>query len=123
MLFVASVKTFIMPPTPTTLVPLDMRRLAPGEQEAIRERVVRAVLQNGLTQTAAAALFGVSRASVNTWVGKVAVKGADALKSGRRGAKPGDRASRSRRWGTTCADGASPHRSPRCGHTSATPRP
>jgi transposase len=70
-----------------------MRRLTPGEQEAIRERVVRAVLQNGLTQTAAAALFGVSRASVNTWVGKVAEKGADALKSGRRGAKPGDRAS------------------------------
>ncbi len=82
-----------MPPTAASLVPKDMRQMSPQTQEAIRVRAVQAVLRDGLTQTAAAALFGVSRASVNTWVGKMEEKGADALKSGRRGLKPGDGAS------------------------------
>ncbi len=82
-----------MPPTAADLVPKDMRQMSPQAQEAVRVNVVRAVLSQGLTQTAAAALFGISRASVNTWMGKLKESGADALKSGRRGAKAGDGAS------------------------------
>lgn len=79
-----------MPPSATSLAPRDMRQLSPKAQEAVRVNVVRAVLTEGLTQTAAAALFGVSRASVNTWVGHVKKRGEEALRSGRRGAKAGD---------------------------------
>lgn len=61
----------------------DARFLTSEAQEALRFRVVAAV-REGLSQTAAAELFGVSRASVNTWM-KRARGGAKALRTGARG--------------------------------------
>jgi len=62
----------------------DTRRLPPGAQEALRVRVVRAV-EEGMTQSAAARAFAVSRQSVYVWLKKVERGGATALRSKRRG--------------------------------------
>lgn len=80
-----------MPHPPPAALTIDMRQLGPVAQEAIRAKVMGAVQADGLTQTEAARLFGVSRASVNSWCRKLREGGADSLKSGRRGAKSGDR--------------------------------
>jgi len=45
----------------------DGRRLAPKAQEALRRRVVDAILNQGMRQTEAARVFGVSRTSVYNW--------------------------------------------------------
>ncbi|MDI6772116.1 MAG: helix-turn-helix domain-containing protein, partial [bacterium] len=45
---------------------LDTRRMSPGAQDAVRQRVVRAVCA-GMFQAQAARVFGVSRRSVNAW--------------------------------------------------------
>lgn len=74
-----------MTPTAKSLEPVDMRRLSPDAQEALRRRVVNAVLTEGLTQTAAARMFGVSRVSVNGWMKAIKEAGDTALASGRRG--------------------------------------
>lgn len=65
------------------MVKNDARYLTSEAQEALRVRVVAAV-RGGTTQTEAAKLFGVSRASVNTWM-KRAKGGLRALRTGRRG--------------------------------------
>ena len=44
----------------------DARRLSPHAQEGLRLRVMRAV-RSGMSQAAAARVFGVSRQSVNSW--------------------------------------------------------
>ena len=62
----------------------DARHLSPDAQEALRRRVVRAV-EGGASQAEAARVFGVSRQSVNAWMGKQRRGGGDALCSGRRG--------------------------------------
>ena len=70
----------------------DTRHLSPDAQEALRRRVVRAA-GGGLSQAEAARVFGVSRQSVNAWVGQHRRGGADALRSGRRGRPPSPRLS------------------------------
>lgn len=70
----------------------DTRHLSPDAQEALRRRVVRAV-EGGLSQAEAARVFGVSRQSVNAWVGQHRRGGTDALRSGKRGRPPSSRLS------------------------------
>ena len=62
----------------------DTRRWSPAAQEELRRRVVRAV-DSGVSQSAAARTFGVSRTSINAWLGKFARGGVRALKSQPRG--------------------------------------
>jgi transposase len=68
----------------------DARQLSPDAQEDLRRRCVEAVLE-GMTQTAAAALFQVARGTVNRWVALVRAAGEDALTGKPRG---GDRRSK-----------------------------
>lgn len=63
---------------------LDARRLAPRAQESLRLRVVRAV-RAGMSQAAAARVFGVSRQSVNGWEQRRSVGGVGALRARPRG--------------------------------------
>lgn len=62
----------------------DARSLSPEAQEDLRRRVVAAV-QQGMSQSEAARVFGVSRQIVNTWVRRVEKKGAAALQARQRG--------------------------------------
>lgn len=83
--------------SPAVATPKDLRRSSPAAQEDVRRRVVHAVMMEGVTQVAAARLFGVSRMSVNSWVGRVrkaeadagADTGPDVLASGKRGRPAG----------------------------------
>jgi transposase len=68
----------------------DTRTLSPAAQEEIRFRVV-AALQAGMGKSKAARTFGVSRTSINSWLAKVVSGNATALKSRKRGRKPGSR--------------------------------
>jgi transposase len=62
----------------------DARSLSSEAQEDLRRRVFAAV-QQGMSQSQAARVFGVSRQIVNTWVRRVEQGGAGALKAGQRG--------------------------------------
>ena len=62
----------------------DARSLSPEAQEDLRRRVVAAV-REGMSQSEAARVFGVSRQIVNTWVRRVEKAGAGALKARKRG--------------------------------------
>jgi transposase len=63
-------------------------RSLPGEaQEDLRRRIVEAV-ENGLSQTKAARVFGVARGTVSRWMGLVERAGRRALKARRRGRPP-----------------------------------
>jgi transposase len=64
----------------------DARELSPETQEQIRRQAVAAV-ENGMTRVAAAALFGVTRHSVDRWVKAFRAKGATALSRQKRGPK------------------------------------
>lgn len=66
---------------------LDTRRLSPGEQEVIRVRVVTAV-RGGMTKSAAARAFGVSRTSIDAWLAKVQKGNITSLRSKKRGRPP-----------------------------------
>lgn len=77
--------------------PQDTRRLSPEAQEALRIRVVQAV-RGGLKKSHAARTFGVSRASIDTWLKKVAESDLRALRS-----KPRGRPRRSRLAGWQAA--------------------
>jgi transposase len=66
---------------------LDTRRLSPDAQEQIRVRVVTAV-RGGLKKSAAARAFGVSRTSIDVWLGKVARGNITSLRSKQRGRPP-----------------------------------
>ena len=62
----------------------DARHLSAEAQEALRRRAVAAV-GGGMSQAEAARVFGVSRQSVNTWVGRFKERGARGLRTGARG--------------------------------------
>ena len=63
----------------------DTRRLSPAGQEDLRRRVVKAVVERGLSKSAAAQTFGVSRTSVHYWVEQFQNRGARGLTSKPRG--------------------------------------
>ncbi|MFD3595923.1 IS630 family transposase [Nocardia sp. NPDC058640] len=65
-----------------------MRRLAPGQQEALRMRVV-AALRDGMTGAEAVRVFGVSENSVRNWKARYAFGGVEGLESRRSGRKAG----------------------------------
>ena len=71
----------------------DARCLPSPVQEALRRKVVKAVV-DGMTQTEAARQFGVSRVAVCGWMGRWSRGGAAALASGSRGRPPEIRLSR-----------------------------
>jgi transposase len=54
-------------------------------QEALRRRVVLAVREEGMSKSAAARTFEVSRTSIHGWLAKFAKRGAAGLTSRRRG--------------------------------------
>lgn len=62
----------------------DFRNTPQKAQDEVRGRAVKAVL-SGKTQTEVAAIFGVSRQSVNTWVNKYRREGKQTLVSKKRG--------------------------------------
>ena len=68
----------------------DTRCLSPKAQEALRVRVVEA-LRGGLTKSAAARTFGVSRTSIDVWLAKVELGNITSLRSKKRGRKKGTR--------------------------------
>lgn len=63
---------------------VDTRRLSVKEQESLRFRVIEE-LKKGISQSAAARLFGVARQSVNRWDCRCRKKGLNVLKSQPRG--------------------------------------
>jgi transposase len=66
----------------------DARTLGPAAQQALRERVIRAVEHRGLSFSQAARLFGVHRVTVSGWWHRYRAAGAAALAARPRGAKP-----------------------------------
>jgi transposase len=67
----------------------DTRKLPRGAQEALRKKVVRAVVVHGKSQREAARMFEVSENSVSTWVRAFRRGGAAALKTRRIGRPKG----------------------------------
>jgi len=63
----------------------DTRCLSPSAQEALRRRAVRAVREEGMTKSEAARTFGVSRTSIDAWLGKFSQRGVAGLASRPRG--------------------------------------
>ena len=63
----------------------DARALSSSAQEALRRRAVRAVVDEGMSQTEAASVFKVARQTVNGWVVAYREKGEDGLVGGQRG--------------------------------------
>lgn len=68
---------------------VDMRKLPPREQEAVRRRVVGA-LRDGMSASEAVRVFGVSANSIRNWKARFAFGGAPGLESGRGGRKTGE---------------------------------
>lgn len=68
----------------------DARKLSPQAQEALRKRAVDAI-NDGMSQTEAARVFGVSRTSVSTWVRLFRQGGMDALNGKKKGRHKGKR--------------------------------
>ena len=67
----------------------DTRKLPRSAQEALRQKVVRAVVVHGMTQRSAARMYEVSENSVSTWVRAYKQSGAGALKTKRVGRPKG----------------------------------
>jgi transposase len=67
----------------------DTRHLSPQAQEQLRRRVLHAVLEKKLRKSAAAQVFHVSRSSIDAWIKALRQGGEAALRSGKRGRKPG----------------------------------
>lgn len=67
----------------------DTRCLSPQAQEELRKRVVHAVLDQGMRKSAAARTFQVSRSSIDAWLRARNRGGEAALRSAKRGRKPG----------------------------------
>lgn len=63
----------------------DARSLSTAAQEDLRRRVVTAVVQEQVSQSQAARLFGVSRQAVHGWVKTYRQQGSRGLTAGRRG--------------------------------------
>ena len=74
---------------PTT--PTDARLLSPESQEDLRRRVMHAVLDEGMSPTQAARVFGVSRTSIYNWKKAVKHGGRERLRARKRGPKGGFR--------------------------------
>jgi transposase len=74
----------------------DARCLSPPAQEELRRRAV-ALVGEGRTQTEVGSLLDVSRQSVSEWVRAHRLGGDDALASGRRGRRPGQKTALSTR--------------------------
>jgi transposase len=68
----------------------DARTLSAATLEELRRRAVAAV-ESGVPQVEVARLFGVSRQTVGSWVRAYRDSGDEALRTQRRGRKPGDR--------------------------------
>jgi transposase len=68
----------------------DTRTLGPAAQEELRRRAVRAVVEEGRSQTEVAALVGVSRQSLSGWVQAYRAGGERVLRSRKRGRRPGE---------------------------------
>ena len=66
----------------------DGRKLTRSAQDAVRRKAVQAVVSGGMTQTTAAAVFGVTRTSVCLWVNAYKREGEAGLISKRKG-RPG----------------------------------
>ncbi|QDP82373.1 helix-turn-helix domain-containing protein [Nocardia otitidiscaviarum] len=69
---------------------MDMRRLSPAQQEAVRKRVMGA-LTDGMSPGEARQVFGVSAGSIRNWRNRFAEGGADGLGSGRPGRRVGEK--------------------------------
>ena len=67
----------------------DTRKLPRNAQEALRQKVVRAVVVRGMTQRAAARMFEVSENSVSAWVRAFRHSGPAAIKTRRIGRPKG----------------------------------
>jgi transposase len=67
---------------------VDARSLSSEAQQALRERAVAAVVEQGVSRAEAARLFGVSRQSVSGWVSRARQGGEAALATRKRGAPP-----------------------------------
>ena len=76
----------------------DARRLSPEAQEDLRRRVVRAVVEQEMSQAEAVRTFGISKTAVHNWLVKYRSGGSRALKS-----KPRGRPKRSRLKGWQAA--------------------
>jgi transposase len=68
---------------------MDMRRLSPAAQEALRMRVMRAVT-GGMDPDDAVAVFSVSKDSIRNWQARFEAGGFEALRSGRTGRQAGE---------------------------------
>jgi len=68
---------------------VDMRKLAPAQQEALRMRVMGAV-NDGMSPAEAVRVFGVSPDSIRNWRRRQEADRAQGLRSGRPGRKPGE---------------------------------
>ncbi|MFF0501946.1 winged helix-turn-helix domain-containing protein [Nocardia aobensis] len=66
-----------------------MRRLSPGQQEALRMRVV-AALREGMADAEAVRVFRVSVNSIRNWKARFAFGGVEGLESRRPGRKAGE---------------------------------
>lgn len=67
---------------------VDMRRLSPPQQEALRKRVMGAI-RNGMTQAEVVRVFGVSANSIRNWKERLEKGGTAGLDSGRPGRRTG----------------------------------
>lgn len=70
------------------MIKKDSRSISSEAQEALRIRAVRAII-NGMTQTDAAKVFGVSRGAICKWMSQYRKGGFRALKAGRKGRPKG----------------------------------
>jgi transposase len=68
----------------------DARSLSSEAQQALRQRAVHAVVEQGVSCAEAARLFGVSRQTVSGWVNRFRQDGEAALAGRKRGAPPQD---------------------------------
>lgn len=66
-----------------------MRKLSPEEQDVIREQAIR-LFKKGMKIKEIASLVGAGRNAVGRWCEAYKTGGAAALKSGKRGTRPGD---------------------------------
>src|SRR5690625_4289564 len=69
---------------------VDMRKLSPAQQEALRMRVMGAI-NDGMDPAQAVHVFGVSPDSIRNWRRRQEADPAQGLRSGRPGRQPGER--------------------------------
>jgi transposase len=69
----------------------DGRQLSPQAQENLRRRVVRAILEQRMSQVEAVRVFDVGRTSIHNWLDAYRTWGQSALKAHKRGPKPHSR--------------------------------